>query len=240
MKSVKDEISTDQVTIRNIGTTTIYYEWRKVQRGDYIEAKHSDGVQRFYGITIRNKLLPKESKTFTFSFRSTVPGMFFEEWEILTEPRCLQPLKILTLNGISIEEETDLREIDRLDDEVSNINEKNYFKEIMDDIIDRVRTPTPSLPEMQETEVFAQQFELKNKKYGLWFGNYEMNAFNDLLNETHARLGTNPDDDWWDGSIDHIYNLIQKVTFPIARDNLLLTFNRLVSYSKKVPADRSL
>lgn len=87
MKSVKDEISTDQVTIQNVGTTTIYYEWRKVERGDYIEAKNSDGIQRFFGITIRNKLLPQESKTFTFSFRSEKPGMYFEEWEILTEPQ---------------------------------------------------------------------------------------------------------------------------------------------------------
>lgn len=240
MKSLGDQISKDQVTITNMGTTTIYYDWRKVERGDYIEAKRSDGVQRFFGITIRNKLLPKESKTFTFSFRSTIPGMFFEEWEIITEPVCLQPLKVLTLNGISIEEETEIDELQRFDKEVGEINQNHFIDEIVDDIIDRVRTPTPPLPEMQEPTVFAKEFEEKNKKYGLWFGSYEMNAFYDLLKETHARLGTDPDAEFWDGSIDYIYNLIQKVEFDIARDNLLLTFNRLVSYSKKVPADRAM
>jgi hypothetical protein len=223
-----------------VGTTTIYYEWRKVERGDYIEAKKSDGVQRFFGITIRNKLLPKESKTFTFSFRSTVPGMFFEEWEIVTEPVCLQPLKVITLNGVSIESETDLVEIERLDNEISRINDKNFFREIMDDVIDRVRPTTPPLPDMESPEVFATQFEEKNKKYGLWFGSYEMNAFKELIRETHARLGTNPEDEYWDGSIDYIYELIQKVQFDIARNNLMQTFNRLISYAKKVPAERAI
>lgn len=239
MKSVQDEISTDQVTVTNEGTATIYYEWRKVERSDYIEAKNSDGIQRFFGITIRNKLLPKETKTFTFSFRSTKPGMFFEEWEILTEPCCLEPIQKLTLNGISIEPEIDLVEIDRLDNEVAQVNESNFIKEIMQDLFDRVRTPTPPLPDMEAPEVFAIEFEAVNKKYNLWYGEYEMRAYKDLIIETHARLGTDPNSEYWDGSVDFVYNLINKVSFNIARDNLMLTFNRLVSYSKKVPPNRS-
>jgi hypothetical protein len=67
-----------------------------------------------------------------------------------------------------------------------------------------------------------------------------MNAFNDLISETHKRLGTNPEDEYWDGSIDYIYDLIQKVQFDIARENLLTTFNRIVSYCKKTPPERAL
>lgn len=240
MKSKNDKIEEDQVTVSNVGTTTIYYEWRKVEREDHILAKKSDGVQRFFGITIRNKLLPKQSKTFTFSFRSTVPGMFFEEWEIITEPALLKPLPVLTLNGISIEDQTQLQEIENFDQEVAEINDKQFFQEIMDDVIEKVRTPTPPLPEMQKPEVFAKEFEKKNHKYGLCYGEYEMNAFYDLINETHLRLGTSPEDDFWDGSIDHIYDMIQHVEFEMARNNLMVTFNRLVSYCKKRPAEKAL
>lgn len=67
-----------------------------------------------------------------------------------------------------------------------------------------------------------------------------MNAFYELINEAHKRLGTSPEDDFWDGSIDHIYDLIQHVEFDIARNNLMLTFNRLVSYAKKKPAEKAL
>jgi hypothetical protein len=34
----------DQVKISNVGVTTITYDWRKVQRGDFIASKNSDGV----------------------------------------------------------------------------------------------------------------------------------------------------------------------------------------------------
>jgi len=66
---------------------------------------NSDEVQRFFWNHSKNKLLPKESKTYTISFRSTIHGMFFEEYEIITEPACLTPLKVLTLNGISVQQE---------------------------------------------------------------------------------------------------------------------------------------
>lgn len=131
-------------------------------------------------------------------------------------------------------------EIERLDNEITRINYKNFFREVIDDIIDKVRPSTPPLPNMESPDVFAKQFEEKNKKYGLWFGSYEMHAFKELIREAHARLGTNPEDYYWDGSIDQIYELIWKVQADIPRNNLMLTFNRLVSYSKKVPAERSL
>ncbi len=36
------------VVVTNEGTATVYYEWKKVNRKDYIESKHSDCTQRFY------------------------------------------------------------------------------------------------------------------------------------------------------------------------------------------------
>jgi hypothetical protein len=47
-------------------------------------------------------LKPGESKTFTFSFRSAEkPGMFFEEWELITDPKMLTPLPTIYLSGIA-------------------------------------------------------------------------------------------------------------------------------------------
>lgn len=43
------------VVVTNVGSTTVTYMWKKVQRGDYIQSKSSDAVQRFYChyVTIR-------------------------------------------------------------------------------------------------------------------------------------------------------------------------------------------
>ena len=34
--------------VKNTGSTTVTYEWKKVQRQDFIPSKRSDGIQRFY------------------------------------------------------------------------------------------------------------------------------------------------------------------------------------------------
>ena len=92
----------DQVILKNVGTTIVTYDWKKVLRGDFVASKNSDGVQRFYCHYPHGVLKPGESKTFTFSFRSAdKPGMFFEEWELITDPHMLQPLPVIYLSGIA-------------------------------------------------------------------------------------------------------------------------------------------
>jgi hypothetical protein len=58
MQSALEEIVQDKgktrpfsfrlVVVKNIGTTTVTYEWKKVHRKDLIPSTNSDFVQRFY------------------------------------------------------------------------------------------------------------------------------------------------------------------------------------------------
>lgn len=91
--------------MRNNGTTTVTYEWKKIERGDFIASKNSDGVQRFYCHYPRDSLKPGEAKTFIFSFRSEKPGMFNEEWELLTEPQLLEPAPLVYLSGMATQDD---------------------------------------------------------------------------------------------------------------------------------------
>ena len=91
------------VVVTNHGSTTITYEWKKVQRGDHIASKKSDFLQRFYCHYPRSILKPGEAKTFIFSFRSEKVGMFNEEWELLTEPLLQNTLPVLSLSGIALQ-----------------------------------------------------------------------------------------------------------------------------------------
>ncbi len=95
----------DQVVMKNTGTTTVTYEWKKIERGDFIQAKNSDGIQRFYCHYPRDSLKPGETKTFIFSFRSETPGMFNEEWELLTEPQLLETAPLLYISGMATKED---------------------------------------------------------------------------------------------------------------------------------------
>jgi hypothetical protein len=50
-------------------------------------------------------LKPGESKSFTFSFKSSKVGMFNEEWELMTEPLLQSPLSLVSLCGIATQED---------------------------------------------------------------------------------------------------------------------------------------
>jgi hypothetical protein len=38
----------EDLEVTNVGTTAVFYEWRKVIKGDYFKAKRSDPIMRFY------------------------------------------------------------------------------------------------------------------------------------------------------------------------------------------------
>lgn len=91
--------------IKNTGSTTVTYEWKKIARGDYIRSKNSDGIQRFYCHYPRDILKPGESKTFIFSFRSEIPGIYNEEWEFLTDPELMERAPLLNLSGMATKDD---------------------------------------------------------------------------------------------------------------------------------------
>jgi len=98
-------IAEDSVTVKNIGTTAITYEWKLSLRGDFVESKKSDFVQRFWCHYPRAIILPGEEKQFVFSFTSEKVGMYNEEWELWTEPLLKNQLPILSLSGMSTSED---------------------------------------------------------------------------------------------------------------------------------------
>lgn len=43
-----EKSQSEELVITNIGTTAVFYEWRKAAKGDYFKAKRSDPIVRFY------------------------------------------------------------------------------------------------------------------------------------------------------------------------------------------------
>merc|ERR1712166_1411975 len=74
-------------------------------RNDFIPAKKSDFVQRFWCHYPRAILKPGESKTFSFTFSSEKIGMYNEEWELWTEPLLHNQLPVLQMAGICVQED---------------------------------------------------------------------------------------------------------------------------------------
>jgi len=171
------KIEQDKLVVTNVGSTTITYDWKKYLRGDYIPSKNSDMAQRFYCHYPKSILKPGESKIFTFSFRSERPGMYQEEWELLTEPLLLNALPLINLSGISTQGDSfiDVREQFevKFNEEITAQNANEVFEEIFD----RVKTPTPPAPIMTEPDTFKHFFEKNNRHLGLYYTKYIMDSF---------------------------------------------------------------
>ncbi|RNA42556.1 MYCBP-associated -like isoform X4 [Brachionus plicatilis] len=91
--------------ILNIGTTSIYYDWRKLPDLNPFEMNNQK-VQRFYFDTRSNVIMPGDSLKMHIVFKSNIGGIFTERWEFVTHPRLLSAASlVLTLRGVAVQED---------------------------------------------------------------------------------------------------------------------------------------
>ena len=154
------------MVLKNTGSTTVTYEWKKIERGDYIPSKNSDGIQRFYCHYPRDTLKPNESKTFIYSFRSEKPGMFNEEWELLTEPSLLEQAPLLNLSGMATKVDEYVEKVETFEKEFEMDLGKLHDNDVPN------QDTTPHETTMQNTTdplLMQKEFEAINEHTGLYF-----------------------------------------------------------------------
>ena len=54
MDNFVDKTECGDLVVENTGTAAVFYEWRKYPRADFIKAKRSDGVARFFCHHVRD------------------------------------------------------------------------------------------------------------------------------------------------------------------------------------------
>jgi hypothetical protein len=150
--------------MKNTGSTTVTYEWKKIIRGDYIPSKNSDGIQRFYCHYPRDILKPGESKTYIFSFRSEKPGMFNEEWELLTEPQLLETAPLLNLSGMATKADEYIEKRQQLNDVFGRELEKKKTQ-ALSEVEARALTPPPEQVDAQTKLI--EHFNATNEHLGI-------------------------------------------------------------------------
>lgn len=187
---------------------------------------------------------PGESKTFIFSFRSeSKAGMYFEEWELLTEPQLLATLPQLNLSGIVIKRDQDGENrqglLDRREGEVKD----QLIQEILEtDLLAKIESPPPLPPNLRDPEVFKAIFEDKNKHLGLYYTPQTMNAIFELLEDISQRAKDGEDyGSLWQGKIEEIDEFIAtRVRNKYSRQTLKERYVLLQSKARKVPIDRAM
>ncbi|XP_065944680.1 MYCBP-associated protein isoform X6 [Magallana gigas] len=159
-----ESLSGDRVTsylyIINDGTTSVYYDWKKLPKENPFDLVHAR-VQRFYFNNSSGVILPGETMKFPFVFKSPNAGVFTEQWKFETRPSlCGGAALIVTLRGIALQEDKFQREREELERDLQQKQSEQVIRQIMYDIISGIKTPDrPSSPidaYITDEEIFSR------------------------------------------------------------------------------------
>jgi len=94
-----DACSTTRLTIRNTGTTCVFYTWQREVRNSALSTRQ-DGVNRFFLDVTPGCILPGEFAEVNVSFSSPNAGIFTEPWQLVCQP-ALETAPVISLCGTS-------------------------------------------------------------------------------------------------------------------------------------------
>ena len=111
------------------------------------------------------KLFPNEEKEFIFSFFSEKNGNFSEDWILSTSPPLKNEIN-LHVNGMCLNlTDQYSKKIEDLENRVYKNSVKTFIKELVTDLVSKVREDPPLLPNMNDFKIFKYCFEFYNKEY---------------------------------------------------------------------------
>ncbi|GCB62498.1 hypothetical protein scyTo_0014504, partial [Scyliorhinus torazame] len=148
----------------NDGTTVIYYKWKRLPEPEHCIVKPSNSLmQKFYFNTNSDVILPGETVTLPFTFKSTNAGIFTECWEFCTHPVVLAGASLqVALWGVALFEDKNESARQQLQEELEEKEKKAIIELILNEVIAGVRTPQRSPSPVEVSFIEEEVFERKN------------------------------------------------------------------------------
>ncbi|XP_054988772.1 MYCBP-associated protein [Sorex araneus] len=179
-ETIEGQKTSSELTVVNNGTVVIWYNWQRRSQLDAFRDMKRNRVQQFYFDNREGVILPEETKTFTFFFKSADAGIFRECWEFATHPILLGgALLLVNLHAISLTQ--DLFREDRISLQKKLATQEAYtvVDSVMEELLQGILTPErPSSPVdsyLTEEDVFRHknpqlcyQYEVVQNLQELW------------------------------------------------------------------------
>ncbi|XP_018423368.1 PREDICTED: MYCBP-associated protein [Nanorana parkeri] len=162
-EALAGEKASSVIEVVNNGSAAVWYEWRRLPNTTNLkECRNESRVQRFYFNTNAGVILPGETQTFPFHFKSPTAGIFGESWEFCTHPVLLAGALIqVSLWGISLYEDKTALMREELQREMKSQEAKYIAQKILQEIMNGVRSlERPQSPPTCVTE--EEMFHLMN------------------------------------------------------------------------------
>ena len=132
------------VTVRNTGTTALYYNWRR-DAPALAEHATSKGSDAFYMADVGGSLLPGEEREMMWTFKSRSPGVFLDRWQLETRPALREgPAPPVVLKGTALSEDANSYPRRMLAAELAHKEMVHKVTTAVSKVFKRVSTPEPS------------------------------------------------------------------------------------------------
>uniref|UniRef100_A0A2K5I5K1 MYCBP associated protein n=1 Tax=Colobus angolensis palliatus TaxID=336983 RepID=A0A2K5I5K1_COLAP len=146
-ETLEGEKTSSELTVVNNGTVAIWYDWRRQHQPDTFQDLKKNRMQRFYFNSREGVILPGETKTFTFFFKSLTAGIFRECWEFRTHPTLLGGAVLqVNLHAVSLTQDVFEDERKVLESKLTAHEAVTIVHEVLQEVLMGVLTPerTPS------------------------------------------------------------------------------------------------
>ncbi|XP_015426331.1 PREDICTED: MYCBP-associated protein isoform X2 [Myotis davidii] len=158
-ETVEREKTSSELTVVNNGTVAIWYDWRRQVQPDAFQDLKRNRTQQFYFNNREGVILPGETKTFTFFFKSVNAGIFREFWEFGTHPTLLGGAVLqVNLHAVSLAQDIYRDERTLLEKELASHEAvtiaQSMLQELLGGILTPERVPSPVDAYLTEEDLF--------------------------------------------------------------------------------------
>ncbi|XP_013374538.1 PREDICTED: MYCBP-associated protein isoform X3 [Chinchilla lanigera] len=158
-ETLEGEKTSSELTVVNNGTVAIWYDWRRRPQPDSFQDLKRTRMHRFYFNNREGVILPGETRTFTFFFKSLNAGIFRESWEFRTHPTLLGgALLLVTLQAVSLTQDIFRDERKLLESKLAAHESvavvHRVLQELLRGILTPERTPSPVDAYLTEEDLF--------------------------------------------------------------------------------------
>ncbi|XP_028402373.1 MYCBP-associated protein-like [Dendronephthya gigantea] len=148
--------------VQNNGSAAVYYSWKYVPMENTLGTSLAGQEQRFYFDKNSGVILPGDTLRFPFTFKSTNPGMFSEQWQLDTQPVLNGGAAIrVLLKGLALQDDLNAEKRAALEVELGQRQARQIVQSILNEMLDCVRTPerpcSPIDAYLTDEELFARK-----------------------------------------------------------------------------------
>ncbi|XP_041458125.1 MYCBP-associated protein-like isoform X2 [Lytechinus variegatus] len=218
--------TTSHLELVNDGTTTIYYDWKKIPKQNPFEGCSTPRIQRFYFNTSSGVLLPGESLRFPFVFKSPNAGIFSETWQLDTRPVvCGGGALQVTLRGVALQEDKNLKQRKEIEEELFAKQAQVAVRRILDELVDGIRTPERAQSPIDAYITDEETFERLNP--GMHYANEVVSQLKHLYVEQFSE--DEKEDREWDLDVTKMKREFLGIEDEEKREDLLNRMNQAVT-----------